>query len=509
MEASVDQSEIQQFYKNQTALVTGATGFLGKLVLEKLLRTVNLKHVYLLMREKNGVDAETRCAEMFDSLAFGNLKRNDQDFFKKVSIILGDVEKADLGLSDYDRNLIVTEVNCVFHCGTDNQLGAPLRRAVRANVRATRDLLELAKQMEELKSFVFVSSVYSNFPLYEIHEKFYAPKETAENLIDLVDKNDEAALETMENSLLGEWPDTYTFTMCAAEDLIKREGNCLPISIIRPSMILPANEEPMTGFVDEMSGLQADTVARAMGVSKVNYYKNGTLDVVPVDHVVSLIIASGWYSALQRMRMTRGDVPNAEVTIYHCISSQEKPITSDEWMGITHTEFRDVPTNKMIQLPISFKTGCYYNYKLLIFLLHTCMAFLCDTGLKLVGKTPCVMAMYKTLHRTQELLHPYLLREWYFSNDNAQKLLKRMSFMDRELYNFDILSLNWQTYLTNYARGVRVYLLKDPMSTLKDARRKQTRKLVTQLVFAGFLVTIIYVISKFVLFRIILKLPIF
>lgn len=67
MEGTVQFSEIQYFYKNSTVLLTGATGFVGKLLLEKLLRQCHVKHVYVLIREKNGTDAESRCADIFDA----------------------------------------------------------------------------------------------------------------------------------------------------------------------------------------------------------------------------------------------------------------------------------------------------------------------------------------------------------------------------------------------------------------------------------------------------------
>lgn len=111
--------------------------------------------------------------------------------------------------------------------------------------------------------------------------------------------------------------------------------------------------------------------------------------------------------------------------------------------------------------------------------------------------------MYDKIHKAQELLIPYLLKEWYFSNDNTQKLLKRMSFKDRELFNFDALKLNWQTYMSGYTKGIRVYLLNDPMSTMSDAISKQNTKLIVQLVSAAILVIILYIITKFIVFRIV------
>lgn len=63
-----EQSEIQEFYTNSTIFVTGATGFLGKLLIEKLLRTCStLRKIYILVRPKKGKEITTRVQEIFDS----------------------------------------------------------------------------------------------------------------------------------------------------------------------------------------------------------------------------------------------------------------------------------------------------------------------------------------------------------------------------------------------------------------------------------------------------------
>lgn len=116
-----------------------------------------------------------------------------------------------------------------------------------------------------------------------------------------------------------------------------------------------------------------------------------------------------------------------------------------------------------------------------------------------------IVDMYDRMHHDHELFNPFLLKQWYFSNENTQKLLKRMTFKDRELFNFDIVSLNWQMYFPTFARGIRVYLLKDPMSTTTEGLNKQQKKLWIQLISAAFVVAISYIISKFIMFRIIFK----
>jgi hypothetical protein len=60
-------SEIQEFYRGANVLVTGGTGFMGKVLLEKLLRSCpHLSNIYLLVRSKKGKKVDSRIEELFD-----------------------------------------------------------------------------------------------------------------------------------------------------------------------------------------------------------------------------------------------------------------------------------------------------------------------------------------------------------------------------------------------------------------------------------------------------------
>jgi len=60
------ESEIAKFYANKTILITGATGFMGKVLVEKLLRSCgDLNVIYLLIRTKKGVDPSVRKEQYF------------------------------------------------------------------------------------------------------------------------------------------------------------------------------------------------------------------------------------------------------------------------------------------------------------------------------------------------------------------------------------------------------------------------------------------------------------
>ena len=48
--------------------------------------------------------------------------------------------------------------------------------------------------------------------------------------------------------VIGERPNTYTFTKALAENVLASEGAGLPISIIRPSIVAASWKEPFAGI---------------------------------------------------------------------------------------------------------------------------------------------------------------------------------------------------------------------------------------------------------------------
>jgi len=67
----IDESEIgtpiQEFFRDAVIFLTGGTGFMGKVLLEKLLRTCpHIKHIYLLIRYKKGKNVEQRLEDIFE-----------------------------------------------------------------------------------------------------------------------------------------------------------------------------------------------------------------------------------------------------------------------------------------------------------------------------------------------------------------------------------------------------------------------------------------------------------
>ncbi|WZZ31243.1 hypothetical protein YC2023_014644 [Brassica napus] len=113
-----------QFLENRTLLVTGASGFLAKVFVERILRLQpNVKRLYLLVRASDKKSAEQRLhSEVFEKDLFRVLRKNIGDeslsalISEKVVPVPGDISLNNMGVTD--SNLLqdmVQEIDLVFH----------------------------------------------------------------------------------------------------------------------------------------------------------------------------------------------------------------------------------------------------------------------------------------------------------------------------------------------------------------------------------------------------------
>ncbi|XP_037945170.1 putative fatty acyl-CoA reductase CG5065 [Teleopsis dalmanni] len=153
----------KDFYDDAVIFVTGATGFVGKTLLEKLLWSFpQVRCIYILIREKNGKSVNARFHEFQQHKIFERIRLNVPKRLEKLVCLKGNIESDDFGLSNTDKKILCTQVNVIFHSAATVRFNERLKVAAQVNAIGTWHLLELCKQMPQLKSFVYVSTAYCN-----------------------------------------------------------------------------------------------------------------------------------------------------------------------------------------------------------------------------------------------------------------------------------------------------------------------------------------------------------
>lgn len=111
-----------------------------------------------------------------------------------------------------------------------------------------------------------------------------------------------------------------------------------------------------------------------------------------------------------------------------------------------------------------------------------------------------LLKIYKKVHKFSNVISFFCTNEWIFTNNNVQKLWLKLEDNDQKLFDFNIKTLDWFEYLRYYIRGMRVYLMKDDLSTLEASKRKWNRfywlhqllKLFLAATALYFIVTVLY-----------------
>ncbi|VVC44679.1 Hypothetical protein CINCED_3A006734 [Cinara cedri] len=466
----VDESEIgtpiQEFFRDAVILLTGGTGFMGKVLLEKLLRSCpHIKHIYLLIRSKKGKNVDQRLEDIFEDRLFKRLKYEVPKYYHKVSGIAGDCSLPGLGLSLSSRNKLINEVNIIFHGAATVRFDEHIRVAMSINVSGTREMINLARKITNLKVMTHVSTAYSNCNRLVVDEQFYDPAADYEDVLKLIASTDDQTLETMTSKIIGNLPNTYAFTKSLAEDLIRREAQDLPILVFRPTVVIATYREPVRGWIDNVYGPTGLIVGAGTGVLHT-YFGNPNIitDMIPVDMVVNALICATKETATKEKE---NDIP-----IYTCSSAGQKPIKWIEFIDMNKRHGIYWPTIRAIWYYSFYATDNPILYAILNMFCHTIPGFLLDILAVIAGQKPMLQKIYKKIDKVRDILAYFSDKEWTFINKRLLGMWDTLDKQDQELFNYDIHQLSWEYFSQAHCLGLRVYLVKDDIHTLPAARKK-------------------------------------
>uniref|UniRef100_A0A146LDG8 Fatty acyl-CoA reductase n=1 Tax=Lygus hesperus TaxID=30085 RepID=A0A146LDG8_LYGHE len=465
MSIDTSKSEIVSFFKDKNVFITGASGFLGRLLVEKLLRVCEVKKLYILVRTKKGTSPRERLQSIFQVQVMDKLRSLKPDFMDSIELIEGDCSLPDLGIKAEARAILTEKINVVFHGAATVNFEEPLKKATAINVCGTKDVAKLCHEMKHLTAFVHVSTAFCHCPRREIKEMFYDAPLTCDNLMKLTEALNDEQLAKISPTIMAEWPNTYAFTKAIAEDAIKTYATGLPVSVFRPAIVVSTLRDPIEGWIDNLygpSGIIAGCGAGLIRVVRVD--PNVRSELVPADLCVNGLMAAAYKTSLLG--------PTNDIPIFNFTPSKENPQTFAEFYQRTLKVGNVMPPTQAIWYLTLTEIASPFWYIIFSFFIHTLPAFLIDAVLVILQKKPKALKIYRKIHKFLEVLAYFATQQWDFQSTNLQALLNGLNTTDRKLFDFDMKKLDWDEMAYANSRGIRKFIMKEDESNIPAGIRK-------------------------------------
>ncbi|PSS03141.1 Alcohol-forming fatty acyl-CoA reductase [Actinidia chinensis var. chinensis] len=487
---------IVHFLENRAILVTGATGFLAKIFVEKILRVQpNVKKLYLLLRATDTKSASQRfhneaiAKDLFRVLREKMGTSLNSFLSEKVTLVPGDITCENLGVKD--SNLVEEmwrEVDVVVNLAATTNFDERYDVALNLNTMGAKNVLNFSKKCAKIKMLLHVSTAYvSGEKEGLILEKPYFMGETLNETSGL-DINTEMKMVEERLSELkawkateGEitlamkdlgiqrarkfgWPNTYVFTKAMAEMLVGQRKENVPLLIFRPTIITSTYKDPVPGWVEGIRTI--DSLAVSYGKGRLTCFlgdPDSVIDAIPADMVVNSMIAA--------MVAHANEQPPFE-TIYQVGSSLANPLRfsciqdygqryfkKHPWVG------KDGKPVRVGEVTVLNSMASFRRYMAIHYLLPL-------KGLQLANTAFCqyfqgtyldLRRKIKFVFRLVELYQPYLFFKGIYDDMNTEKLRMAMkeSKVEANVFYFDPKIINWEDYFINiHIPGVVKYVLK-------------------------------------------------
>jgi HAD superfamily hydrolase (TIGR01490 family) len=353
--------------------ITGATGFLGTALVERILRCVPDAEITVLVRPGRRADAAARLArEIIRNDCFNRLREELGDGFaaevaRRVTAVPGDVGQDGLGLDDAGRAALAAS-DIVIHSAATVSFDAPLTQAVEINMLGPARVGAAVAASGSGAHLISVSTAYvasthqgeakeellseNRFTLdidwedevkaaRRLRDDLQAASRRTERLAGftkearneiggagdhlLAARAEKIREEWVRTELVDAgtarahslgWPDAYPFTKAMGERvLVQQWAGAVPITFVRPSIIESALEEPRPGWIRGFRMAEPIIISYARGLLReFPGVPEGIIDVIPVDLVVAAILGVA----------AHGPAPDGP-SVYHVASGVRNP----------------------------------------------------------------------------------------------------------------------------------------------------------------------------------------
>ncbi|VAH70250.1 unnamed protein product [Triticum turgidum subsp. durum] len=355
---------VASYFGGKNILITGSTGFLGKVLVEKILRVQpGVRKLFLLVRATNDESARHRIQtevtrrEIFQVLRekYGN---GFGDFIQeKVCPLAGDVICEDFGLDTAKLKELSKNMDIIVNGAATTNFYERYDVAFDTNVLGAKHMYAFANKCIKLKMLLHISTAYvSGEQEGLILEKPFIMGDTlragthldVESELNLIkhtkmELNANCATERAERKTMKElglkrarhfgWPNTYVFTKAMGEMLLGHLEGDLPVVIVRPSIITSILKDPLPGWIEGVRTI--DSVILGYTKQALKFFlvdPDAIMDVIPGDMVVNSMMVAMAAHTEEKVQ-----------TVYHLTSSVSNPTSYTTLQESGHRYFKDNP----------------------------------------------------------------------------------------------------------------------------------------------------------------------
>lgn len=491
-------TRIRDRLAGQHLLVTGSTGFLAKVFVEKLLRSVEtVGGIHLLVRSRSdGTSAAHRVRqEVLRSSVFDRLRAALGDRFarlceEKIHVVDGDLTRERVGLDEAAYAALTRRINLVVNSAATVTFDERLDQAVELNTLGPTRLLRFARDCGDIP-YLHVSTCYvcgtrsgvmvedfsapeaarESLPrvspggAYDLDRMVEKLRATAKEVLSKHGAETEAARRElidagMQAARSHGWNDTYTFTKWIGEQLLVREHGGVPLVVFRPAIIESSFEEPAPGWIDGLR--MADPIIVAYGRGKLAEFPARSdipIDLIPVDFVANAMIAT---------LPSRGAESDG-VRVYQCASSEQNPLLLEGLRAALERAFEHRPMNGDDGRPIPARRLRFVDRESFIrrwegrlrtvTRLQGWMRRFGQEGRR-YRKLSAKARQIEQVIYFAKIYSPYTHLDCRFADDGLRAVAERLHPEDRAEFAFDPTRIDWDDYLIHrHVPGLRAYVL--------------------------------------------------
>ncbi|HVU61841.1 MAG TPA: HAD-IB family hydrolase [Mycobacteriales bacterium] len=505
-------------------LITGSTGFVGEALLERVLHDLPETRLVLLVRPRGGVSAEERVANLTRGAAFGRLRQRDGD--DAVDALIGDRIEVVAGDLD-DIPPLPADIDVVVHCAGEVSFDPPIDEGFATNLNGTLNLLAAIDACGARPHYLHVSTAYvagrqqghirEGRLDHDVDWKYEAA--LASQLRDRVELESRSASRLAEFSAEAEkqydvtgassvsaeaekrraawvskalvdagrergrslgWTDCYTFTKAMTERAVEDTVTHLPVTVLRPSIIESALEQPYPGWIQGFK--MAEPIILAFGRGDLPEFPaipDGVIDIIPVDLVVNATLAAAAQTP-----------PIGEPAYYTICSGARNPLRFAMLYELVREYFLEHP---MVQRDRGEVKVPQWNWPgsarvgQLIKIAERAQQT-ADRVVTSLPRSNRTRGWAKSLDRQKgrldflrryfDLYQPYTEAALHFTDAATYELHSALDPADAERFGFDSAVIDWRHYL----KDVHVPAVVTPMTALQAMRGPRpdpTRKVAT------------------------------